>query len=157
MNGTLNNIDGDRGESLAFLALTSYRDSAKPLFRIAHLGEKWPVLDYYAELESRKRPIPIAGFQIKSTSQGIRSRSLPIQLGKTHTKIMAKLPMPVYVIGVDLKTRKSYVRAVTNGKRGISSIPTRYQLTSRNLHALHDEIEEYWQTNTLQKIQSKFI
>jgi len=61
------NALGDRGESLFFLAATAFH-GARPLFRPAALGSKWPTADYAVELVGR--PGQFFLVQVKTTRQG---------------------------------------------------------------------------------------
>jgi hypothetical protein len=51
MTNELKDVTGFRGEKIVELCLTDYRTFAKPLFRPGFLGEKWPSIDFYVELE----------------------------------------------------------------------------------------------------------
>ena len=91
-----------RGEKIAYLALTDYAGGKKPLMRPAFLGQKWPTIDYYAELEGDNKQTPVALFQVKTTGKGVdkAKKSLPIKLKKEDAKRLARIPLPAYVIGV---------------------------------------------------------
>ena len=157
--GELTNILGERGEKIAYLALTDYAGGKKPLIRPAFLGEKWPTLDYYAELADDGKQTPVALFSVKTTGKGINkaTKSLPIKLTKDDAARLALLPIPAYVIGVCESTERVFVRAVAKGGKGIAAIPIRYELKEKNLKALHAEIAAHWKANTPNHPQSKFV
>jgi hypothetical protein len=157
--GELMNVLGDRGEAMAYLALTDYAGGNKPLIRPAFLGQKWPTIDYYAELEGDNKQTPVALFQVKTTGKGVdkAKKSLPIQLKKEDAKRLARLPLPAYVIGVCETTRRVFVRAVAKGDKGIAAIPAKYELTPAALRALHQEIVTHWKANKPQKPKSIFL
>lgn len=157
--GELTNIRGERGEKIAYLALTDYAGGSKPLIRPAFLGEKWPTLDYYAELEGDGKQTPVALFQVKTSGKGVNKakKSLPVQLTKEDAERLALLPIPAYVIGVCESTWKVFVRAVAKGGKGIAAIPAHYELTPANLRALHAEIAAHWKANAPKSPQSKFV
>ncbi len=46
MTSELRDVTGFRGENIVELCLTDYKTFPEPLFRPAHLGEKWPAIDY---------------------------------------------------------------------------------------------------------------
>ena len=46
----LTDVIGKRGENIVELCLTEYSNFPAPLFDLTHLGDKWPVADYYVEL-----------------------------------------------------------------------------------------------------------
>jgi len=52
MTSELRDVTGFRGEKIVELCLTDYKTFPEPLFRPAHLGEKWPAIDYLVELTS---------------------------------------------------------------------------------------------------------
>lgn len=157
--GELTNILGERGEKIAYLALTDYAGGKKPLIRPAFLGEKWPTLDYYAELCGDGKQTPVALFQVKTSGKGVNKakKSLPIKLTKDDAGRLALLPIPAYVIGVCESSRRVFVRAVAKGGKGIAAIPTCYELTPTNLKALHAEIAAHWKANTPKNPQSSFV
>ncbi|EEF63339.1 hypothetical protein [Pedosphaera parvula] len=157
--GELTNIRGERGEKIAYLALTDYAGGNKPLIRPAFLGEKWPTLDYYAELEGDGKQTPVALFQVKTSGKGVNNakKSLPVQLTKKDVERLALLPIPAYVIGVCESTWRVFVRAIAKGSKGMATIPAHYELTPTNLRALHAEIAAHWKANTPKSPQSKFV
>jgi hypothetical protein len=157
--GELMNVLGERGEKIAYLALTDYIGGSKPLIRPAFLGEKWPTVDYYAELEGDGKQTPVALFQVKTSGKGLdqKKKSLPIQLTKNDAERLARLPIPAYVIGVCETSRKVFVRAVEKKGKGMTTIPSKYKLTPSNLRALHREIVAHWKANTPKDQPSKFV
>lgn len=158
--GELNDVLGERGEKIAYLALTDYAGGNKPLFRPAFLGAKWPTIDYYVELESDEDHIPVALFQVKTTHEsldaGSNSLTIPYFEQKDATRL-TQIPLPAYVLGVSEPSRKVFVRAVSAADKGMSTIPVGYELNAENLQSLHAEITAHWKANTLTKIKSKFI
>jgi hypothetical protein len=157
--GELKDVLGERGEKIAYLALTDYAGGKKPLMRPAFLGQKWPTIDYYAELEGDNKQTPVALFQVKTTGKGVdkAKKSLPIQLKKSDARRLARIPLPAYVIGVCETTRRVFVRAIAKGDKGIAAIPLKYELTPAALKALHKEITAHWKANKPQKPQSIFV
>src|SRR5262245_22873586 len=63
----LSNLIGDRGENIFELAITDYREFARPLFKPGFLGDKWPAVDYYVELVGVEGSTPFFFAQIKTT------------------------------------------------------------------------------------------
>jgi hypothetical protein len=51
----LQDVIGNRGEKLVELCLTDYATFDAPLFRLSHLGEKWPAVDFYGECPVDRR------------------------------------------------------------------------------------------------------
>jgi hypothetical protein len=52
MKTELVDVIGSRGEKIVELRLTDYEGFPGPLFRPGFLGDKWPGIDFYVELEA---------------------------------------------------------------------------------------------------------
>jgi hypothetical protein len=157
--GELNDVLGERGEKIAYLALTDYAGGNKPLFRPAFLGAKWPTIDYYVELDSEDDLIPVALFQVKTTHNNLdkscNSLNIPYFNQEDATRL-TQIPLPAYVLGVSEPSRRVFVRAVSVAAKGMATISEEYELNTANLKVLHAEISEHWKNNKFTKIQSKF-
>lgn len=58
MLAEIREVTGFRGEKIVELCLTDYKEFARPLFRPGFLGDKWPSVNFYVELQAvRKRRI----------------------------------------------------------------------------------------------------
>jgi hypothetical protein len=63
----LQDVTGFRGEKIVELCLTDYSAFKKPLFRPGFLGDKWPAIDFYVELNGVRGRRPYFFVQSKAT------------------------------------------------------------------------------------------
>ena len=158
ITGDLTNCLGERGESIVYLALTDFSQFKKPLFLPAFLGAKWPTADFYAELLEIKNHRPVVLFQVKTSANGIstKTKSIHVTLSKKDVQLLSKIPIPAYVLGVSEKSKQVFVRAIAKDRtKGISAISANNELTPTRLKELHTEIAMWWKTP--KKITSKFL
>src|SRR5262245_19984595 len=66
----MQDVIGDRGEALGFLALTERYGRKEPYFRPYYLGQKFPTVDFIVELINPGRGKPFFFVQVKTTSLG---------------------------------------------------------------------------------------
>jgi len=156
----LREVIGFRGEKIVELCLTDYRSFAKPLFRPGFLADKWPAIDYYVELTSVRGKRLYFFAQAKSTTSALtgRSTSLSISTKKKDIDRLLRIPGPTYILGVHEPSKRVFIRSVHEGipVKAISRIPLSYELTSGNLRALHNEVRDFWLTNTHKPTHSLF-
>lgn len=158
ISGDLTNCLGDRGESFAFLALTDFSQFKKPLFLPAFLGAKWPTADYYTELLQIKNRRPVALFQVKTSFNGVskKTKSIHITLSRKDVRLLSKIPIPAYVLGVSEKSGQVFARVVEKDRdKGISAISESNELTPARLKELHTEIAAWWKAP--KNAKSKFL
>lgn len=147
----LRDIIGSRGEKLAELCLTNYDDFPGPLFRPGFLGDKWPAIDFYVELNGvdGRRPYFLA--QVKSTAGALRDASPSLAVGTKRKDIVAllQIPGPTYILGVHEPSGRVFARSVHAGTTvtTVRSIPVTHELTSTNLAVLHREVRDFWSTS----------
>jgi hypothetical protein len=67
MQSDTRDATGTRGEKIVELRLTDLQITDQPLFRLAFLGDKWPTIDFYAELRAVKNQTPYFLAQVKAT------------------------------------------------------------------------------------------
>lgn len=155
---TATNLLGERGEKIAFLALTDYSVFPKPLFQLAFLGDKWPSADFYAELLQIRGHQPAVLFQVKTSARGLRkgSKSLGVQLSKRDVGRLDRIPLPAYVLGVCEHSKQVFARIVEKKRiKGIATISTKNKLTPAKLKLMHAEIAAWWKDS--KNTKSKFI
>ena len=118
----MSNEIGSLGEAIFNLAIT--RDY---IFRPMHLGEKWPISDFYIELIGAKATYFFI-VQIKATDKGLNSKgNLKVKLSKNKLHQLNTYYCPTYLAGVDNTTEEVYLMAINKNKRkGISSMPVSY-------------------------------
>lgn len=147
----LRDVIGFRGEKLVELRLTDYSRFEKPLFRPGFLGDKWPAVDFYVELNAVRGKRPYFFAQVKTTTAPLVAKSthLGISCRKDDIDRLLRIPGPTYIFGVHEPSNRVFVRSVHAGMavRAVTSIPVAYELTSTNLEALHREVREFWSAN----------
>lgn len=160
MTPQLQDVIGFRGEKITELALTNFKDFKRPLFQIGFLGDKWPSIDFYVELNRVRGKRPYFFVQTKATAGQItkRSQNLTISTTKKDIKRLLRIPGPTYLMGVHEPSRRSFIRSVHAGlpERAITRIPLSHELTSANLRILHTEVKEFWNSTTHKPAGSHF-
>lgn len=157
----LREVTGFRGEKIAELCLTEYLPFAKPLFRPAFLGDKWPAIDLHVELEgiSGKRPYFLV--QTKSTALRLMSNDRSLRISSTAADVRALLgiPGPTYILGVHEPSRRVFAKSVHAGvaPRAITRIELAHELTPTNLRRLYNEVRDYWRSTTHKPSTSVFV
>jgi hypothetical protein len=145
-------ITGFRGEAIVELCLTDYRDFARPLFRPGFLGDKWPSIDFYVELRDVRNRTPYFFVQVKATTSilNARSKNLSISTKKRDIERLLRVPGPTYILGIHEPSKRVFVRSVHAGilVKAITRIPVSYELTSKNLRVLYNEVRQFWKTST---------
>ncbi|WP_420129954.1 DUF4365 domain-containing protein [Longimicrobium sp.] len=156
----LRDVIGDRGEMLAELRLTDYSAFEKPLFRPGFLGDKWPAIDLYVELNSVRGKRPYFFAQVKSTASPLPSESthLHISSRKRDIERLLRIPGPTYILGVHEPSGRVFIRSVHAGMpvQAVTRIPVANELTSTNLEALHREVRDFWAANDHKPAASVF-
>lgn len=148
----MSNEIGSLGEGIFNVAIT--RDY---IFRPMHLGEKWPVSDYYVELVGLKETFFFI-VQIKATDQGYNAKgNLKVQLPKKKLHQLNSYYCPTYLAGVDNITGDVYMTAVNKNKqKGISSLPLKFKLDTNNRKKLFDEVCDFWKNSTMKTYKRNF-
>jgi hypothetical protein len=155
----LRDVIGERGENIVELCLTDYEHFAKALFKPTHLGDKWPAVDYYVELTTIPNKRPFFFLQAKSTAAKAPIKSLRISSTRRDVEHLLQIPGPTYIIGVHEPSKRVFVRSVHEGiaVKAITTIPVAYELTSRNLKVLHDEVLRFWSNGRHKPTGSAFL
>lgn len=156
----LRDVTGFRGEKIVELRLTDYSAFARPLFRPGFLGDKWPAIDFYVELEGVAGQRPYFLAQTKATAATLAQNAAFIKvLAKKHdVQRLLELPGPTYVLGVHEPTQRVFARSVHAGtaEKAITRIPISHELTTTNLRALYDEVLVYWKATGHKPTSSVF-
>jgi hypothetical protein len=147
------NAVGDFGENLAATHLSRpvrgfYR---RPLFKPAHLGEKYPVVDFIVDvLDPNENSLGFFFVQVKSTrTANALSRRLALTIELDKFNKLARIPVPTFLIGVDTDSEKVFViAAVKPVLKGFSSITKKFDLTNDAVRiGLYKEVAGYWRKN----------
>jgi len=142
---------GDLGELIAAAALSrpvlgKYK---RPLFKATHLGGKYKAVDFVVDvLGPNANSLGIFFVQVKSTFAHVkhaRSR-LPVKVDLQKHNCMVRLPIPTYLIGVELRTERAYiVSAFAPRQTQISSITRDYPLDCDQTRIkLYAELKSHW-------------
>jgi hypothetical protein len=156
----LKDVTGFRGEKIVELCLTEYSAFPRPLFRPGFLGDKWPAVDFYVELNVVRGNRPYFLIQTKATSAGLTrgARSIRISATKRDVARLLRMPGPTYIVAVHEPSRRVFVKSVHTGipVRGITRIPLAHELTAANLQRLYNEVRDYWRTTGHKPVNSVF-
>lgn len=138
------NALGDRGESLFFLAITTFH-GLKPLFRPAALGSKWPIADYVVELEGK--PGRFFLVQVKTTRQGyLRNGRLRISIKRNRLELLRSAAVPAYLVAVDERKERAFIVAAP--KATLASVSTSFSLNdAATRRSLRDEVKAFWDSS----------
>jgi hypothetical protein len=146
----LQDVTGFRGEKIVELCLTDYSAFAAPLFRPGFLGDKWPAVDFYVELNGVRGKRPYFLIQSKATTTSLTTRATSLRISSTKNDVarLLQIPGPTYILGVHEPSRRVFAKSVHTGIaiRAITRIQLTHELTSNNLQRLYDEVRIYWQT-----------
>lgn len=156
----LQEITGFRGESITELALTEFSEFVRPLFQPGFLGDKWPSIDFYVELNSVRGKRPYFFVQTKATRSRITARTTNLSVTTTKKGIerLLRIPGPTYIIGVHEPSKRAFIRSVHAGvpRQAITRIPLENELTSANLRILHTEVKDFWKNSSHKPTESHF-
>ena len=156
----LRDVIGYRGEKILELRLTDYMGVGKSLFRPGFLGDKWPAIDFYVELNAVRGRRPYFFGQAKTTSSPLTPESthLNISARKKDVERLLRVPGPTYIFGVHEPSQRVFVRSVHTGTlgRAITRIPLANELTVTSLETLHREVRDFWSTNDHKPASSVF-
>jgi hypothetical protein len=159
-NAILQDVTGFRGEKIVELCLTDYSAFARPLFRPGFLGDKWPAVDFYVELNGVRRRRPYFLVQSKATAAHLDAQATSLRISSTQNDVarLLQMPGPTYILGVHEPSRRVFAKSVHTGIaiRGISRIQLTHELTSANLQRLYEEVRDYWRSTTHKPFSSVF-
>ena len=108
---------GASGENIA-KAILEYLQA----FRVVFLGEKFPVVAFYVEINDAENSYPFM-VQVKATTSELTKRKhLHVTVPKDKYLQLHKKPIPTYVGGVHIDTATLYITPTMTGKEKISTI-----------------------------------
>lgn len=156
----LRDVTGFRGEKIVELCLTEYSAFAKPLFRPGFLGDKWPAVDFYVELNGVRGRRPYFLIQSKATSALLAATATSLNISSTRNDVkrLLQIPGPTYILGVHEPSRRVFAKSVHTGvaMRGITRIQVTHELTPANLQQLYNEVRDYWRSTGHKPTNSVF-
>lgn len=149
LRGILNDIDGETAELRLRILLLSFRTADGRRFAPLFMGAKAPDFDFFVRL------LPGPGFFLAQSKSSRKFRtaeqSLTVSnISKEKFNVLAEMPAPVYLLGLDHNSNEAFVVAVnkprTSGTNTIRvDFPLRDQTT---LAKLYDEVLSFWNNAT---------
>jgi hypothetical protein len=89
--------------------------------------------------------------QVRATARPTRyagsgtARRLLVRLEAADAVKLGTMKVPVYVVGIDIRSGKAYIRNVPAGAtKGFVGIPTRRPLNCKAIKKLWNEVEAFW-------------
>jgi len=148
--GWLQDVTGFRGEKIVELCLTDYAAFSRPLFRPAFLGDKWPAVDFYVELNGVPGRRLYFLIQSKGTTSDLTAQVTSLRISSTRNDVarLLQIPGPTYILGVHERSRRVFARSVHTGValKAITRIRLTHELTTVNLQRLYDEVCDFWRS-----------
>lgn len=149
INASTNAI-GDFGEGLVRTSFSRpvRRYFRRPLFRVAALGDKFPIVDFIVEaLDCNEDSLGFFFVQAKSTSTAKpTSRRLGLEIDLEKFNKLAATPAPTFLVGVDIMAEKVFLISAPKPKRRkFYSICKRFDLVDDLVRiSLYKEVVGYW-------------
>ena len=131
---------GNRGEKLFTVIITEWC-GGKPWFEDIPLGGKHEMKDFMVELVEPTSKYAMFFVQVKATRSRYRgtgvNRKLHVNITSQTVTRLQSVGAPAYIVGIDIDSKKGYIKAITPGMvRGFSGISTTYLLDCPALLAL---------------------
>ncbi len=155
----LSDVIGKRGDATVQRQLLSYFGGLRPLFTPTFLGDKFPTFDLLVQLFEPPTTDAFFFAQVKTTRQGVRSRSrtLPVQLDRARVASALRFRVPSYLLSVDDLAEVVYVTAIDGRlSGGVAAVPTTRPLDAANARRLWDEVESFWKGVRRRRARSHF-
>lgn len=140
------NAIGATGENIAKAILELF-----PTFRVVFLGEKFPIVDFYVEIDEDTNSYPFL-VQVKTTTSEITPRKiLKVSVSKEKYESLHRKPIPTYVGGVHIDEAKLYITATYKTKSRLTSIRPNCVLSldnldqcADNINRIKNDVKAYW-------------
>lgn len=122
----------------------------RALFRATALGEKYPTVDFIVDVLG-PGDVSLGFFfaQVKGTTAGVGpGRRLPIDVPLDRYHLLLRMPVPTFLIGVDVDAEASFIVAAHAPRAArISSITTAYDLGDDGVKiGLYGEVLDFWRS-----------
>ena len=153
---------GNLGEWIVATALAHPVDGKyrRPLFRPVFLGEKYPTADLLVDIvDDYGLAMGFFFVQVRARTESPNEFGrLPIKLQREEYERLRKLPVPAYLVGVDIANENAYVVAAFKRRAtGISSITTAFSLRNEYVKIrLYEEVREFWRRSKKPRIRTEF-
>jgi hypothetical protein len=119
----------------------------RPLFRATPLGDKYPTVDFLVDvLGPREESLAFFFVQVKGTASAPASGRLPVDVSQDRFNRLVRLPVPTYLIGVDVIAETAYLVAAHRRRRDpVASITRDYALRTDAVRIqLYEEVLAFW-------------
>jgi hypothetical protein len=153
-SNAFNDALSERGEAITNLRLTDFHDTG-PLFKPAFLGEKWPAVDFFVQLERVNDRSLFFLAQVKTT-RGLRDGKLQIVVSRDKVVALTAYPVPTYFIGVDEQTEIAYLVSMGQKRTGFSEMTAAFPMNAENRQRLWKEVHDFW-TGRTHPTDSQFV
>ena len=140
---------GSLGESYFQVAMLNYK-----MFRPAFLGEKWPVSDYFVEIEDAgERYFFIV--QVKATAaKHVAGRGISLLMNHESLSQLASYGAPTYVAIVDVNDGKVFLAGAMNADK--FSPRRAMEIDHETSVLLREEVIEFWKSSKMLMHKEKF-
>jgi hypothetical protein len=140
---------GSLGESYFQVAMLNHK-----LFRPAFLGEKWPVSDYFVEIEdSEERYFFIV--QVKASSTKFtKGRGVSIIVNHEKLRELASYGAPTYMAIVDVNNGKVFLKAAMHVEGFSPRQPIEMNLETSLL--LKEDVIDFWKSSGMSDFKEKY-
>lgn len=130
------NVIGSSGENIAKAILEYF-----PTFKVVFLGEKFPIVDFYVEIETDDNTYPFL-VQVKATTSELTPKKyLRVSVPKGKYVLLHKKPIPTYVGGVHIDSSTLYIVPTVTGKERLTSIAPTCVLSLDNQERMLENIK----------------
>ena len=152
---------GDVGELVTALALSRpvMGRFRRPLCRPTRLGAKYPAADFLVDaLSPDSRSAGFFFVQVKSTNKPGSPARLPLTANAAKLATLSRMPVPTYVIGVNVKVEEAFIAAAF-GPRQVRphSITKRFPLSADTVIVdLYREVLTHWTTRSRRPTKTRF-
>lgn len=161
---------GNFAQDICKMWLHTWCRDGRPIFHAEFLGDKFESVDFYVELTDVERAKYFFFIQVKSTEAGLTKRKpqrLKIDIKEKQLHSLTKIPIPTYIIGVDLSVppgnelNPAYIICSnTITKHRIRSIATNHRFDRTNardtLEQLWREVRMFWEHQSMTFTDSAF-
>lgn len=118
------------------------------LFRVTRLGEKYPLVDFLIDaLGSNERVLGHCFVQVKGTAGASPTAPrLPIDVGAEQFNRLVRLPIPSYLVAVDVPAEAAYLVAAHRARTAaVASVGRRFPLAAEAVKIdLYREVVAHW-------------
>ncbi len=153
---------GQLAERIAEIALlySVGKPFNRPLFRTVLLGDKYPTADLLVDTLGSDGTLMGHFFvQVKGTTHASSTaQRLTVDVELTRFNRLVRLPVPAYLLAVDVQMEQTYLIATCQTRRtAVSSVTRAFPLADDAVKiALYKEVSAFWAPHRCTRRTSKF-